>query len=305
MAAAALWGLRAGRYMSTSTAPAPRGLGGLAGRGHPRLVHRRPVAPRLGRQPLTYTLAWSGDAHSTWDAFNTQIRPDVGFSGINGGPWESADTTTVSAHTRQHCASSARLALCSLSLLLLPCCCRCRHVAVGGVERAARAMVPMWSLPAHLPDPRLPRATKDYEICGDGGGPNELWTYQHPEFINAVISLRQSLRLYVELHMTQASMDGVPIVWQMWYQSPADGERYSVRSDTQFMFDPDWLVAPVLAAHSNRRSVHLPWLPGHQAWLHHYGQQYHDGGQRLDITVTLPDFPLFQRVVTNPPAKTE
>jgi alpha-D-xyloside xylohydrolase len=91
----------------------------------------------------------------------------------------------------------------------------------------------------------------------------------------------------------------------MWYEFPADDECWSVESESQFMFGPDWLVAPVLAANASSRSVYLPWLPGNEAWLHHYSQQYHDGGQRLDIAVTLADFPLFQRVVTNPPATTE
>ena len=110
--------------------------------------------------PLTNTFVWSGDTHSTWEAFNTQVRlaPNVGISGIH---WWATDIGGYYSGQPSHTTGLAPLSA-SPSAHCLCCCCPAavlrRRVAVGGVERAAGAMVPMGSLPAHLPHSRLPRA---------------------------------------------------------------------------------------------------------------------------------------------------
>jgi len=135
--------------------------------------------------------------------------------------------------------------------------------------------------------------SEENEICGGGGGPNEVWTYQHADIITKIIMLRESIRPYVEFHLRMAHLTGTPITRPMVYDFP-DVECYN--AEDQFMFGPDWLVAPVLVSNATHRSVYLPTLYSGQTWSHYYTQQSYPGGQRVNISVTLADFPLFQRI---------
>jgi len=125
-----------------------------------------------------------------------------------------------------------------------------------------------------------------------GGGPNEVWVYQHSDIITKIILLRDSIRDYVEYHLTVANWNGTPITRPMVYDFP-DSECYN--AEDQFMFGPDYLVAPVLQPNATSRSVYFPVLPNSQQWMHLYSKQLYKGGQRLNISVTLADFPVFQR----------
>jgi len=63
------------------------------------------------------------------------------------------------------------------------------------------------------------------------------------------------------------------------------------------MFGPIFLVAPVLQPLSvaKSRSVYLPKLPAGELWVNYYSGATSNGGERLDVTVTLATFPLYQR----------
>jgi len=136
--------------------------------------------------------------------------------------------------------------------------------------------------------------SEENEQCGGGGGPNELWMYQHPTEIRAVIDLRESIRDYVEYHLFLAGQSGVPIVQPMWYNF-TDPIVWTLQ--TQFMFGPKYLVAPVLQplSKSADTSVYLPTLPSNEMWVHHYTGMQYRGGQTYTITSTLGNFPLFER----------
>jgi len=134
--------------------------------------------------------------------------------------------------------------------------------------------------------------SEENEVCGGGGGPNEVWVYQHSDIITKIILLRDSIRDYVEYHLTVANWNGTPITRPLVYDFP-DSECYN--AEDQFMFGPDYLVAPVLQPNATSRSVYFPVLPNSQQWMHLYSKQLYNGGQRLNISVTLADFPVFQR----------
>ena len=138
--------------------------------------------------------------------------------------------------------------------------------------------------------------SEDNGPCGGGGGPNELWTYQYETEIAAMIALREDVRPYVEYHLLQASLTGVPILQPMWYNF-TDAECQEDAAEVQYMFGPTWLVAPVLQPNATSVSVYLPRLPSTEQWVHFFSGQTYKGGQRQDIPVkSLADFPLFQRL---------
>jgi alpha-glucosidase (family GH31 glycosyl hydrolase) len=111
-----------------------------------------------------------------------------------------------------------------------------------------------------------------------------------------MIALRESIRPYVEYHLLQASLTGVPILQPMWYNF-TDSECLDEEAEVQFMFGPTFLVAPVLQPNTTSVSVYLPRLPAREQWVHFFSGQVYKGGQRQVIPVTsLGDFPLFQRL---------
>ena len=158
--------------------------------------------------------------------------------------------------------------------------------------------------------------------CGSTGAHTEVWYFQHAEVIEGTLRLREALRPYVELHLRRASSTGRPLLTPMFY-SFTDSDCYDAQE--QFMFGPEWLVAPVLEERATNRSVYLPHITQEAAdrlwesrdevgslgqtegeeqqqqrlaqslvWRHHYTKVEYQGGQWVVVITTLADFPLFQ-----------
>eukprot|EP00698_Gefionella_okellyi_P001198 TRINITY_DN11125_c0_g1_i2.p1 TRINITY_DN11125_c0_g1~~TRINITY_DN11125_c0_g1_i2.p1 ORF type:complete len:348 (+),score=70.31 TRINITY_DN11125_c0_g1_i2:958-2001(+) len=142
-------------------------------------------------------------------------------------------------------------------------------------------------------DPALPT-----DQCGETGGYNEIWEFGEPAFsiIADIMRLRETLRPYIEQQLSNAMSTGVPLLRPMVFDF-SDPE--CATADNQFMFGPDWLVAPVTTYQAKTWSVYLPRLQddGTQKWQHYYTKKVYTGGQRVVVSVPLAQFPLFQRVI--------
>ena len=219
---------------------------------------------------LLNAFVWSGDLASTWDAFQIQVKlaPNTQLSGLH---WWATD---IGGYFGGHYADA------DFNELLV------RWFQWG-------AFLPIFRTHGHR-DP-----SEEGELCGGGGGPNELWTYQHEDEIAAVIAMREVIRPYVEYHLLQASLTGIPILQPMWYNF-TDAACLDEGAETQFMFGPTFLVAPVLQplgnATSGSRSVYFPTLPAGEAWVHFYSGDVRKGGAAAVVDYTLATFPLFQRL---------
>ena len=221
--------------------------------------------------PLLNAFVWSGDTASTWDSFQVQVKmaPNVQLSGLH---WWATD---IGGYFGGQYSEGG------FNELLV------RWFQWG-------AFLPIFRVHGH----REPSETGTE--CGGGGGPNELWTYQHEAEIAAVIALREIIRPYVEYHLRVASMTGVPILQTMWYNF-TDPQCLDVAAETQFMFGPTFLVAPVLAPlgsgmSTGSRSVYLPRVASGEVWVHFYTGQVYQGGAAVQVNYTLATFPLFQRL---------
>jgi len=131
-------------------------------------------------------------------------------------------------------------------------------------------------------------------VCGGSGGLNEVWEFGETAYsvISKVILLREQLREYVMDQMRLASTAGTPVLRPMIFDFPND--PMAAKVDDQFMFGPNWLVAPVLSYQAKSRSVYLPSLPPQQVWTHYYTGQDHPAGTAT-ISTPIDSFPLFYR----------
>ena len=212
---------------------------------------------------------WSGDIDSSWEELLKQIKvaQNVALSGIYW--W----TTDIGGYRYAGLDDN------QFQELLL------RWFQFG-------AFCPLFRLHGER-HPLLP----DNE-CGPSGGPNEVWLFNYSSQIIDIIKLRESLRGYVEYHLNISHQNGTPILRPMFFDFNTDMECY--KSEDQYMFGPDYLVAPVYTYQATSRSVYLPVIDKqNSAWQHYYTKQVYQGGQRYDIATTLNNFPLFVKITSN------
>jgi alpha-glucosidase (family GH31 glycosyl hydrolase) len=150
------------------------------------------------------------------------------------------------------------------------------------------AFCPIFRLHGH----RLPE--DPVTSCGSSGGLNEVWEFGTTAYnvISKIILLREQLRGYVMDQMRLAASNGVPVLRPIFFDFPNDPQAYE--HDDQFMFGPDWLVAPVLTYQAKSRTVYLPALPKGQVWTHYYTNQDYQAGTAT-VPTPIDNFPLFYR----------
>lgn len=222
----------------------------------------------LGSQRLS-TVVWSGDIPSTFESLRKQLKAGLNFS-MTGVPWWTTD--------------------------------------IGGFfngdpdDEVFRQLIVRWFqfglfCPIfRLHGFRLPYNDREQISDMDGflssGGPNEVWSFgdQAYEIIVDLINQRERLRPYIMKHMAQASQTGAPIMRPLFFDFPKDSAAYQI--DTQYMFGPDLLVAPVIEQDAKIRMVYLP--EGSE-WKLLSDNASYSGGQNIEISVDLRKIPVFLR----------
>lgn len=143
--------------------------------------------------------------------------------------------------------------------------------------------------------------------CGGTNGDNEVWNLaeepQHYESIVTVMRLREELREYVSQINAQAAATGFPMLRPMFLQFPLDPGCADPGVEDQFMFGPDWLVAPVTTYQATSRTVYLPLLnASSETWVYYYNfTEVGPGGGRFTVPTPIGEFPLFFRRPLPPP----
>jgi alpha-D-xyloside xylohydrolase len=124
------------------------------------------------------------------------------------------------------------------------------------------------------------------------GGPNEVWSYgeEAAAILEKYLHLRERLKPYVLDVMRAAHEEGLPVMRPLFLEFPEDEKAWSVAD--AYLFGPDLLVAPVLAAGVTEWTVYLPagarWT---DAWT---GEEY-EGGTTVTVDAPLDRIPLFLR----------
>ncbi len=101
------------------------------------------------------------------------------------------------------------------------------------------------------------------------------------------IELKYSLLPYIYTLARQAYDTGLPLMRALLLEYPTDRECRN--NDTEFLFGPNLLVAPVTEPGARVRSVYLP----KGRWYDFYTRELYTGGRYVDVPVTLDRIPLF------------
>ena len=121
----------------------------------------------------------------------------------------------------------------------------------------------------------------------------EPWRYS-PETQAAFedcIELRKSLQPYVIECARKVSEEGYTLMRPLVFDFPQDEE--ALRQDSEYMFGPDYLVCPVLEAGASSLKVYLP--ANEVGWEDFFTGKPYDGGQYVEVPVTLANIPVFKR----------
>lgn len=120
------------------------------------------------------------------------------------------------------------------------------------------------------------------------GGDNEVWSFG-PDVYNVCLrylKLREMMREYIRSLMQEAHERGTPVMRTMFYVFPEDGRCWDRGVEDQYMFGSKYLVAPVMTAGANDRSLYLPvgarWQRVDETTNKGYGEIL-DGGQRVQV----------------------
>ncbi len=121
---------------------------------------------------------------------------------------------------------------------------------------------------------------------------NEPWMYPEvTDFIRAAIELRYQLLPYLYTCLWQAAEQSEPMLRPLFLDFGTDPQTWE--EGDSFLLGRDLLVATVLDKGLERRPVYLPQHPG--GWWDFHTGIWHEGGQWLDVPVTLDTIPLFVR----------
>ena len=119
----------------------------------------------------------------------------------------------------------------------------------------------------------------------------EPWAYGDPytNINRSTIELRYRLLPYIYTAMYHASVTGIPPMRPLVFDYPSDREVQW--NETEFLFGPDLLVAPVITAGATSRRVRLP--SGH--WYDFWTDSSYVGNAYAQVQAPLDRIPIFVR----------
>ena len=182
-------------------------------------------------------VVWSGDVPSTFESLRDQLQCGINM-GLSGIPWWTTDT---GGFMTDDCSDPA------FHQLLM------RWFEFAVFTAALR----MHGERGPLDIPQL-----DDRDFGGGylhtGHANELWSYGEEVFkvLKKNLDLRLSLKDYICGLFDEAHENGSPLLRAMFYEFPEDEKCWNLYD--QYMFGPEYLVAPILTADTFEREVYLP-----------------------------------------------
>lgn len=213
-------------------------------------------------------LAWSGDIHSTYESFRNQIVSGLQM-GLSGIPWWTTDIGGF------HGGNIYDEDFKELLIRWFQFGTFCPVMRLHGCR-----------------EPKTPLYLHSGEETEGTGAANEIWAFGEETYgiMKKFIDIRELLRDYTRELMRAAHEKGSPVIRPMFYEFPDDKETWDLQ--TQYMYGPDILAAPVAEKGCVKRSVYLPkgclWTDARS------GEQF-TGGKWIDAEAPIHTLPIFLR----------
>ena len=213
-------------------------------------------------------LIWSGDIHSTYQDFRNQIVAGLQM-GLSGIPWW---TTDIGGFHGGNIYDK------DFQELLI------RWFQFG-------AFCPVMRLHGSRL-PRTPLYKADGEETEGTGADNEIWSYgeENYQIMKKFIEIREMMRDYTRSLMAETHTTGAPVMRTMFYEFPEDLNTWEL--DTQYMYGPDILAAPIVKPHAFQRKVYLP---EGSTWTNAHTGEILNGGQWTEAEAPITSMPVFLR----------
>jgi alpha-D-xyloside xylohydrolase len=215
-------------------------------------------------------LVWSGDIHSSFKSLRNQLAAGLNM-GIAGIPWWTTDIGGF------HGGSVTDTRFHELLVRWFQWGCFCPVMRLHGDREP------------HKP----PMGTERGATCVSGAD-NEIWSYSEEVYgiCKKYIALREKLRPYIEGLMKAAHEKGSPVIRPLFYDFPEDKNAWEV--EDQYLFGPEFLVAPVLYEGQRERELYLPaGKNSRQTWTNVWTGERYEGGKRITVDAPLEMIPVF------------
>lgn len=213
-------------------------------------------------------LVWSGDIASSFESMRNQLAAGLNM-GLAGIPWWTTDIGGFHGGNPDDPKFRELFA---------------RWFAWG-------TFCPVMRLHGDR-EPRQPQygTTGGASCCS--GAANEVWSYGEEvyEICRKYMEYREQMRPYTRKLMEEAHEKGTPVMRTLFYMYPEDAACWEV--EDEYMYGPDVLVAPVLYAGQEKRSVYLP---KGEDWVESFTGREYAGGQRIEADTPLDVIPVFVR----------
>jgi alpha-D-xyloside xylohydrolase len=217
-------------------------------------------------------LVWSGDIHSSFASLRNQLAAGLNM-GMAGIPWWTTDIGGfhggLVTDPRFH----------ELLIRWFQWGCFCPVMRLHGDREP------------HKP----PMGTEGGAACVSGAD-NELWSYSGEVYriCGTYVTVREKLRPYIEGLMREAHERGTPVIRPLFYDFPKDAGAWDV--EDQYMFGPEFLVAPVVWEGRRERELYLPAGEGDAGtWTDVWTGTAYRGGERITVEAPLERIPVFSR----------
>jgi alpha-D-xyloside xylohydrolase len=214
-------------------------------------------------------LVWSGDIASSFESLRNQFAAGLNM-GIAGIPWWTTDIGGFHGGNPDDPAF--------------------RELLVRWFEYGT--FCPVMRLHGDR-EPKQPQfGTSGGATCLSGAD-NEVWSFGETvyEICKKYLNLRETLKPYITKLMLEAHEKGTPVMRPLFYDFPKDLNCWE--NESQYMFGPDMLIAPVMVEGQRKQKVYLP---ADAQWKDYWSHEIYEGGITIEVDAELDTIPVFLKI---------
>lgn len=213
-------------------------------------------------------LVWSGDIHSSFKSLRNQFAAGLNM-GLAGIPWW---TTDIGGFFGGHIDDPDF-----------------HEVLIRWFEYGT--FCPVMRLHGYRWPFKPQYGTTGGAECVSGAD-NEVWSYGDKvyEICKKYLKIREAIMPYITTLMEEAHKKGTPVMRPMFYDFPED--KLCWENESQYMFGPNILVAPIMEKGQTEREVYLP---AGSNWTNAWTKEKMEGGKTILVDAPIDQIPLFLR----------